>query len=368
MALPAYFEDFLDAYEPYKGSNWCYEDGCIYRGLELLGNATKDPRWFAHLHRLADRQISPDGTLIGYDPMEYNIDHILSGRVLFALHRESGDERYLMAADRLFAQLQTHPRISAGNYWHKQRYPYQVWLDGLYMGLPFQIEYGQVRGKPGLIVDALQQFATALALTAAPGGLYVHGYDDARTQAWADPITGKSPAVWARALGWLAMALTDALALLPKDEGTAILSLRLAALLEAVMLRQTPDGLWMQVLDADDLTGNYEESSASAMFAYALLRAARLDLASGSEPQRLAAAGQRALQALVDKRIRLGADGKHHFGGIVHVAGLGGYEDRYRDGSATYYLTEPVVEDDAKGTGPLMMAYAESILAGASMI
>lgn len=366
MTLPDYFDRFAEGYQPYKGASWCYEDGCIYRGLELLSATTGEPRWMAHLHRLADRQIGQDGVLLGYDPLEYNIDHILSGRALFALHRDTGEERYLRAADRLYSQLQTHPRIPAGNYWHKQRYPHQVWLDGLYMGLPFQIEYGQVRGKPGLVTDALQQFATALALTSAPGGLYVHGYDDARAQRWADPLTGKSPAVWARAVGWLAMAMVDALALLPMDEGTATLRLRLASLLDAIVARQTDNGLWMQVLDAPDLDGNYDETSASAMFAYALMRAARLGLAPGSDAGCLAAAGRRALDAIRDLKLEQEPGGAVRLGGIVHVAGLGGFEGRYRDGSPGYYLTEPVVFDDAKGVGPLMMAHAEAVLAGAN--
>ncbi len=365
MILPAYFDRYAAGYLPYKGASWCYEDGCIYRGLELLALSTGEARWLSHLHRLADAQIGPDGALLGYDPSEYNIDHILSGRSLFALHRDTGDERYLLGADRLFSQLRSHPRIPAGNYWHKQRYPHQVWLDGLYMGLPFQIEYGQVRGKPGLVADALQQFATALVLTAAPGGLYVHGYDDAMAQHWADPVTGKSPAVWARAIGWLAMALVDALALLPLDEGTATLRLRLAGLLEAVVAHQTEGGLWLQVLDAPALVGNYEESSASAMLSYALLRASRLGLAQGSDAGELARAGQRALQALIDRKLERDADGNLRLGAIVHVAGLGGFEGSYRDGTPSYYLSEPVVCDDAKGVGPLMMAYAESLFAQA---
>ncbi|MBU2329465.1 MAG: glycoside hydrolase family 88 protein [Alphaproteobacteria bacterium] len=364
MTLPDYFDRFAEGYQPYKGASWCYEDGCIYRGLELLSASTGEARWMAHLHRLADRQIGPDGALLGYEPLEYNIDHILSGRALFALHRDTGEDRYLLAADRLFSQLQTHPRLPAGNYWHKQRYPHQVWLDGLYMGLPFQIEYGQVTGKPGLIVDALQQFATALALTSAPGGLFVHGYDDARAQTWADPLTGKSQAVWARAVGWLAMALVDALALLPMDEGNATLRLRLACLLDAIIARQTGTGLWMQVLDAPDLEGNYEETSASAMFAYALLRGARLGLAPGSDTVCLAAAGRRAYDAIRDFKLETGADGIARLGGIVHVAGLGGFEGRYRDGSPGYYVSEPVVFDDAKGVGPLMMAHSEVVIAG----
>jgi unsaturated rhamnogalacturonyl hydrolase len=268
-----------------------------------------------------------------------------------------------MAADRLAGQLETHPRIPAGNYWHKKRYPQQVWLDGLYMGLPFQIEYAKATGRKRLIADALQQFTSALALTATSGGLYVHGYDDSRRQRWADPVTGRSPAVWARAIGWLAMALVDALTILAVDETTMPLRQRTSALLDEVAARQDgPSGLWRQVLDAPDLQGNYLESSASAMFAYSLLRAARIGLTGPKKAPELAAAGQRALDALLTNRLVADAGGVIRFTAIVHVAGLGGFEGNYRDGSPEYYLTEPVVCDDAKGVGPLMMAYAESLM------
>lgn len=358
MDPTAYFDQFTQRYTPYKGGSWCYEDGCIYRGLRLLFEATGERRWSEHLHRLVDRQVGSDGTLLGYDPAEYNIDHILAGRVLFPLAAETGDLRYRTAADQLAGQLETHPRILAGNYWHKQRYPNQVWLDGLYMGLPFQIEYALATDNPALIADALQQFATALALTATAKGLYVHGYDDSRKQSWADPITGRSPAVWARAVGWLAMALVDALALLPNDRATAALRLRTSLLLDELMARQTPSGLWMQVLDEPDLAGNYEESSASAMFAYALLRYARLGL---SQADRAIVAGRRALNALISGRLVADSEGITRLTTIVGVAGLGGFEGNYRDGSPGYYLSEQVVADDAKGVGPLMMAFAEGL-------
>lgn len=358
MSLSAYFDRFATAYQPYKGGPWCYEDGCIYRGLQLLAEATGEERWTAHLHRLIDAQIAPDGALQGFAAEDFNIDNILAGRVLFPLARQTGDARYMAAARHLIGQLDRQPRIPAGNYWHKQRYPHQLWLDGLYMGLPFQIEYAQATGESPRITDALLQFATALVLTAVPGGLYAHGYDDSRTQAWADPVTGRSSAVWARAMGWLAMALVDVLAILPHDAATASLHGRCVAMLRALANRQAGSGLWPQVLDQPELGGNYEESSASAMFAYAFLRAARLGLVAGAESEHLRQAGLRALAAL---ELRVApVDGRPQLTGICHVAGLGGFSGRYRDGSPGYYLTEAVVADDAKGVGPLMMAAAEA--------
>ncbi len=362
MTLLSYFDRFATAYQPYKGGSWCYEDGCIYRGLAMLNAATGEARWQSHLRRLIDVQITPDGALAGYDPDEFNIDNILSGRVLFDLGATTGDPRYLTAADRLADQLDRHPRIPAGNYWHKKRYPHQVWLDGLYMGLPFQIEYAQAKGQPDRISDALSQLATALALTARPNGLYAHGYDDSREQKWADPVTGQSPAVWARAMGWQAMALVDALALLPEDHATRPLRARSRAMLLRAAQEQSASGLWPQVLAAPDLAGNYEESSATAMFSYAFLRATRSGLVNGGDADILRNSGLKALSGLEKTRIT-----EQGLTGICHVAGLGGFDGNYRDGTPGYYLREKIVADDAKGVGPLMMAAAEAALIAAEV-
>jgi unsaturated rhamnogalacturonyl hydrolase len=358
MTYTDYFEQFCQRYEPYKGGAWCYEDGCIYRGLMRLYQSTGERRWLDHLVRMISQQVGNDGTLVGYKPSEFNIDNILPGRVLLFLNQQTKDTRYMVAARRLIGQLDHHPRILAGNYWHKARYPHQVWLDGLYMALPFQVEYAVATGEYPRICDALQQLATALVLTATSGGLHAHGYDETKDQAWADRQTGKSPAVWARAMGWMVMALVDVLAILPDDEATAALRKRTGAILLATQRHQQKSGLWLQVLDVPDLSGNYEETSASAMFAYAFLAGARLQLLAPPETKRLEESARLTLHTLLATRL-VEEEGLVRLAGICQVAGLGALSGPYRDGTPAYYLSEPVVADDAKGVGPLMMAIAE---------
>lgn len=95
-------------------------------------------------------------------------------------------------------------------FWHKLRYPWQIWLDGLYMGQPSQIEYGQKTGDTALVDDSLTQLDTALTQLFAPDtGLYYHAIDEAKMQPWCNPETGASHAHWSRSLGWLVMALED---------------------------------------------------------------------------------------------------------------------------------------------------------------
>lgn len=352
--LMDYFDRYAQDYQPYKGGSWCYEDGCLYRGLECLHRATGEARWLDHIVRLTNPQILEGPQLLGYDPNEYNIDNIMAGRALLYLHEVTGRELYLETARLLVDQLATHPRVHAGVYWHKLRYPWQVWLDGLYMGAPFQIGFGQRTGDEALVEDALQQVETALELTRVPAtGLYAHAMDEARKQPWCDPHTGHSRAHWARALGWLAMALVD-VADLAKPEKFAPLRAQTEALLADIAQMRQPGGLWLQVIDQPDLKGNYEESSASAMFVYALLRASMLGLYDGDVDG--------LVETLTSRTVAPAAGGRLEMVEVCHVAGLGTYQNRFRDGSATYYLSEPRVADDVKGVGPLMMAVATEIV------
>ncbi|SMX46017.1 glycoside hydrolase family 88/105 protein [Actibacterium lipolyticum] len=354
--LKDYFDTYAGAYQPYKRGAFCYEDGCVYRGLELLHRATGDAIWLNHIVRLITPQILEGPRLAGYDPSDYNIDNIQSGRTLLYLHEVTGQSKYLDAAACLIDQLATHPRTKSGVYWHKLRYPWQIWLDGLYMGVPFQIGYGQRTNQPDLVADALTQVDVALDATAvAATGLYAHAMDEARKQPWANPETGQSPAHWSRALGWLAMALVDIAELVGPAQFQP-LAARTTRLLEDIARLRRPNGLWLQVIDRPDLADNYEETSASAMFVYALEKGHQLGLWNGPLDG--------LIETLVAQSLRPREGGGYEMVDICEVAGLGLFGDRYRDGSAEYYLSEKRVADDAKGVGPLMMSVAASHLAG----
>lgn len=343
-----YIDDYVSGYQPYKGGRWCYEDGCIYRGLELLHQETGDQRWFDHLLRLCDPQVGSDGSLKAYVLSDYNIDNVLPGRALLYVHKQTGEARYNIAANVLARQLFTHPRTKSGVFWHKLRYPWQIWLDGLYMGQPFRIAHAQSIGDTDAVNDSLSQIDAALHATFDHNsGLYKHAYDEACEQAWADETTGRSQAFWARAIGWLAMALVDVAELVGDDFSP--LRERTVALLDVVQGLRQADGLWLQIIDRPDLPGNYQETSSSAMFTYALLRAARLGLVD--YPTGLS-------ETLTAQCLKPDSDGALEMIDICEVAGLGIFENRFRDGSAEYYLTEKRVTDDAKGVGPLMMVSA----------
>lgn len=357
--LDDYFDAYARDYAYYKGGSWCYEDGCLYRGLIALHEASGHRQWFYHMTRLVDGQVNEKGELRGYTIPEYNIDHILPGRALITLYRADPQPRYRAALDHLLRQLQSHPRTSAGPHWHKLRYPHQIWLDGLYMALPFKVEYADLIGDTALVDEALDEMLTALELTFdASSGLFRHGYDEERLQAWANPQTGLSPAHWARSIGWLAMALADTIDVAPPSEKREALSQWFSSLLVRLEALRTEDGRWLQVIDQPELSGNYAESSATAMFAYAFIKAARLGIKNGD-----ASVGIKALESLAENALKPDSAGRLVLQDICCVAGLGGFEGNYRDGTPAYYVSETLKSDDIKGVAPLMMAYAERLLA-----
>lgn len=355
--LQDYFDGYARGYEYYKGGAWCYEDGCLYRGLIALYEATGNDRWLGHLLRLISRQVDEDGNLVGYASDEFNIDNILAGRALLFLDRLTGERKWRQGAAALARQLETHPRTQSDVYWHKLRYPHQIWLDGLYMALPFKVEYGQATDRPDMVEDAIRQFATALDLTYdRKAELYRHGYDEARKQPWADAGTGLSPAHWARSIGWLTMAFADLIENLPEGQKRREITSRATALASRLLTLRTADHRWLQVIDRPDEPQNYAESSATAMFSYFLQKLARL-----GGPLSHAEFGRASLQSLARHELLKSADGHFRLHNICCVAGLGGFNGQYRDGTVQYYLSEEIRPDDIKGVGPLMMAHAETL-------
>ena len=346
---------------PQVHTRWDYTAGVVLLAIDRVATARKDTSLRSYVKRNMDRWVQPDGSITGYRIEEYNLDQIAQGRLLVPLLDRTGDSRYRKAADLLREQLRKHPRTSEGGFWHKQIYVQQMWLDGLYMAGPFYAQYARAFDESEALNDVTKQFLLVARHTRDPRtGLMYHGWDAARAQRWADSTTGLSKNFWGRAIGWYMMGVVDVLDYLPRahpDRGALIANLRDAA--EAVSQVQDPvSGLWWQVLDQPNRSGNYLEASASSMFAYALAKAARLGYIDTS----YRAVATRAFDGLVRDLVKVGPDGLVSLTGICQVAGLGGNLRRdgsYRDGSFEYYVSEPVVADDYKGVGPFIMAAHE---------
>jgi len=344
--------------QPVVSERWDYQWGVLLKGIEAVWSLTGDARYLDHIRRNVDRFVAPTGDIATYAMADHNIDHINPGKLLFALARGSGDERYPRAADVLREQLRTQPRTPSGGFWHKRVYPDQMWLDGIYMGCPFYLLHALQAGDDAAVDDVMHQIALIYEHTRDPKtGLLYHGWDESRKEAWADPRTGCSRSFWARAVGWYAMALVDVLELLPDPGQRTRVASILNETMEAVARVQAPTGLWYQVLDQGDRAGNYLESSASCMFVYAFAKGARL----GYLPPAHHALAARAYGAIVERFVRATPDGDIAFEGTCRGAGLGPAPagKPYRDGSFEYYVNEPVAPNDHKGVGAFLLASVE---------
>ena len=341
---------------PIVYKDWDYVAGVALLAIQRVGEATKQPRYAAYVKTNMDAVVNPDGTIKTYELEEFNLDQIAQGRLLFNLYATTKADKYRKAIELLREQLRKHPRTSEGGFWHKQVYPNQMWLDGLYMAGPFLTQYGVTFNDTAALSDVTKQILLIARHTRdARTGLYYHGWDESKTQTWADPNTGLSQNFWGRAVGWYAMAIVDVLDYLPAthpDRPAVIKVLR--ELASAVSNVQDPvSGLWYQVLDQPNRKGNYHETSASSMFVYALAKGARKGYL-GTEYLDVA---KRGYNGLVTRMVSRGPDGLMNLNGIVQVSGLGGKQQR--SGSFEYYISEPVVSNDYKGVGPFIMASLE---------
>jgi unsaturated rhamnogalacturonyl hydrolase len=341
---------------PGRPSRWSYEQGVVLKGMERAWKQTGDQKYFDYIRQIMDLYVNEDGTIRTYRVEEFNLDNIQLGRMLLFLYGETKQEKYRKAADLLREQLRKHPRTSEGGFWHKQIYPSQMWLDGLYMAEPFYAEYAKMFHDDAAFDDIAKQFILSETHTRdVKTGLLYHGWDESKKQRWADPTTGRSPNFWGRAMGWYGMALVDTLDYFPKthpkrNELIAILN-RLAV---AVAKYQDPKtGLWYQVVDKSGAKGNYFESSAAAMFVYALAKGVHQKYLPASYLK----VAQKGYRGMLDQFVETKADGLVDYKGTVSVAGLGG--NPYRDGSYEYYLSEKVITNDPKGFGAFLQAAAE---------
>lgn len=338
-----------------KPASWNYIDGCMLTALVEMEGLTGDKRYFDFVKSCVDHFVGEDGSIRTFDRSAHNLDDINEGRVLFALFERTGEEKYRKAADFLRGCLDRQPRTAEGSFWHKAIYPNQVWLDGIYMAQPFSALYAGHFGG-GDTSDPVRQIKTVRAkMFDREKGLYFHGYDASRAAFWADPVTGCSKSFWLRSLGWFAVALADLLDILPAGEDRDSLAGIFTELMASAARYADPDtGLYWQVPDQGGREGNYLETSGSAMLAYAMLKGARLGVLDKS----YAAKGQKTFDGIMETYLTFGPEGLD-LGGICLVAGLGPENNRRRDGSYTYYISEPVVHNDAKGVAPFVLAYTE---------
>lgn len=339
---------------------WNYELGTLLNGMDAVWYDTANGDDYRYIRQSVDQLVAPDGSIPTYDPEANSLDNIALGRQLLLLYRVTGKANYYQAALLLRKQLTTQPRNASGGFWHKQKYPDQMWLDGLYMAEPFYAEYASVFHEPQDFADITKQFSLIEQHNRSPKtGLLYHAWDESRKQPWADKTTGTSHIFWARGMGWYMMALVDSLQYYPKnDPGRARLLTILGRTAAAVVHYQDKrTGLWYQVMDKPEAEGNYFEASATCMFAYALQKGVRL----GYLPPSYSEDAARAWSGILSQFVQVDANGAVTLTGTVKAIGLGG--DPPRDGSYAYYVHAPLGSNDPKGVGAFLLASTEMELA-----
>ena len=339
---------------------WSYTPGIVLSACSRVYEQTKKQKYYDYIYAYPDQMIDSSGTMKTYKLSNQNLDMIKSGDVLLYLYPKTREERFLKAMETLHSQMETQPKTSDGGYWHKKIYPYQMWLDGLYMAEPFHTRYAKEyiqdeAAKQKIYDDVVLQFDLIQKHSRdEETGLLYHGWDESKEQKWANKETGNSQHFWSRGMGWYGMAMVDVLDFLPENHpGRERIITYLNQYAEAVTNVQHETGLWWQVLDQGDREGNYLEATGTSMFTYTFAKGFN----NGYLPKKYLEVAKKAYSGLIDNLISVEENGLVNLNKCCGVAGLGG--NPYRDGSFEYYVNEIIRSNDPKGTGPFIMASLE---------
>lgn len=327
---------------PSSIGGWSYPVGLYLYGQYLVYQRTHDPRYLAYIKSWADRFVDANGKI---GQSFSSLDSMQAGRVLVLLHHETGDARYQKAAATIVNRLKTYPRTSDGGFWHAtaSSRAHQLWADGAYMVNTFLIEYAREFGDTAARDEAAKQVTIYGGHLQQKNGLLKHAWDESKTASWADPKTGLAPEYWCRAIGWYSMASVGVLDALPADHPQRARLLTIVRNLAAGLKRyQDPaTGRWFQVVDKGTEAGNWTETSCSAMFAYALSRAAE----KGYVDPGYTAVADRAYKGVL-ARLSLGSDGLTNLTGISVGTNVGGY---------AYYVGRTQATNDLHGLGAFLI-------------
>lgn len=357
------FESTLNAYpDPaslsvFSPGEWNYEHGLFLNaGFELWKRTGKDA-YLKYIKEWVDRFLTEDGHIkeTEYDVKKYRLDDILPGRLCISLYQQTGDERYRTAATQLADHLRKQPRTKEGGYWHKEIYPDQMWLDGIYMADVFSMQYAAAFNEPQFFDEAVHQIKLITAHTTdAATGLMYHGWDESKNPVWANPETGTSSEFWARSIGWFAMALIECLDYLPENhpERKDVISI-FQHLSENVARYQDPStSLWYQVVNKAGQPGNWVETSASAMFAYAFAKGYR----KGHLEKTYYDRARKAFDAMITSHCYFDDNGNLYLNQTVKVGTL---NPKVSKGDYAYYISGERRINDFKGLSPLLYTSME---------
>jgi unsaturated rhamnogalacturonyl hydrolase len=347
----------LTKFPVYAPNRWNYEYSFFMAGSFKLGKKMNKPEFVSYSKNWIDGFITEEGSFKSYvyTMKEYKLDDILPGRVVINLQQETSLPKYKSIADTLLLQLSKQPKTKDGGYWHKEVYPSQMWLDGIFMADVFTMQYAKAYNKPELFNEAVHQIKLIYKHTVDPTtGLLYHGWDESKNPVWAHPQKGTSPEFWGRAVGWFAMALVECLEYLPADhpERKDIIEILQQVSKSVLSYQDKKTSLWYQVLDKGNQSGNWIESSCSAMFAYAFAKAHH----QGFLDETYLKASQKAYDAILDRYIYVDEQGNLNLDQTVKIGTL---NPKGSKGDYQYYITTERRLNDYKGLAALLYASIE---------
>jgi unsaturated rhamnogalacturonyl hydrolase len=337
-----------------RNPKWAYDVAFLGMAIDRLGNI--DPKYSKYMEDWVNHFVKADGSVTDYRMKEYNLDRIYPGRNVITLYKRNPAPKYKIAIDNFIEQLKSQPKTNSGGYWHKNIYPWQMWLDGIYMASTFMAQYAKEFNAPAWYDVATAQTKMIYEKTLDPqSGLLMHAWDESRTQKWCDPETGKSRYPWSRAMGWYILAIGDILEYLPENhpDRAALITILQKTCDALLKVRDPETGLWFQVLNQGGREGNYIEGSGSAMYTYAFARGAR----KGYLDKKYSAIANSAFDAIIKELITVDGKGLITMHNICGGCGLGG--NPYRDGSYEYYVNEKRIDNDTKGIAPFILSAVE---------
>ena len=344
-----------------KKPKWSYVMGIEQEAMLDTWLAYKNDDILTYLKEYPTTMIDEKGNITGYKYEDFNLDNVRTARYIFRMNQLEPQKNVETALKTLFKQLEKQPRTKEGVWWHKAIYANQVWLDGIFMGLPYYtMAAPTLKGQKKAVKyynDAVDQMTKTDKRTYdEKTQLWKHAWDETHSMFWANKETGQSQHTWARALGWYVMAMTEVLDVLPQDYARRqeVVDLLNKAMKSVVKYQDKKTGVWYDVLDVND-PRNYLEATASSMFAYVLLKGVRKGYLDDSFKD----AGIKAYNGIINEFIRVNADKTISLTRCCSVSGLGPDKSPHRDGSFEYYMSEPIRDNDAKGVGPFIWASLE---------
>lgn len=346
--------DSLIWYKDLPKPKWTYDLAFLGQAIDKLGY--HDTIYNQYAQAYIDYFIQEDGTVNGYKFYDYNLDNINPGKHVITLYKRTGAEKYRIAIEQFYQQILEQPKTNTGGFWHKERYPWQMWLDGIYMASPFIAQYAREFNKPELFDLVTHQIKLIYEKTYDPNtGLLYHAWDESKEQRWCNPETGQSKHFWSRAIGWYTMAIVDVLDFLPENhpDRAAIIEILNNVSTALLKVRDEDTGLWYQVLDQGRRQGNYIEGSGSAMFTYTFAKGAK----KGYLAKKYMDIANDSFDSLTTVLIKNDKNGFLVLTNVCGGCGLGG--NPYREGDYEYYINEKRRDNDQKGVAPFILAAIE---------